>query len=674
MLNNRSFFKVIAILSLFAICSCTNELHEVSGNEENTDAISSKLVFTSNDAVVGELLVYFSEDAVRRVEAFQLTRSAEEAVLTRSGIESFDSVLDYVGVKSVRRLFPSDSRHVERERAAGLHRWYIVEFDESMDLDVAARAMAGVSEVSKVEFNQKTRLIGPVETGVSSIENPVETMPSTKASGVGFNDPYLNRQWHYVNTGDRSIYSGIKAGADVNCAEAWQLCVGDPRVVVAVVDEGVQWDHPDLRANMWTNTAELNGQAGVDDDGNGFVDDIYGYDFVNDGELTYPEDHGTHVAGTVAAVNNNGEGVCGVAGGSGDNDGVKIMSCQVFHGTNGGGAAETSRAIKYAADNGAVILQCSFGYPGGSITSDDSYANSQMSAEKQAIDYFIGTKNCDAVDGGIVIFAAGNDMVGMSGYPGAYKDYISVTAMSCDYTPAYYTNYGPGCNIAAPGGDAYQSLISNGTTESMVFSTVAGGKYGYMQGTSMACPHVSGVAALGLSYALKLGKTFSKDEFNSILLTSVNNIDQYCVGQKQYYTNTGGPFNLSLESYKRNMGIGYIDAYQVLMNVRGITCVPVEVGKQTRLDVRSFIGSGDANVRVADVSVSREDMTRLGMTSEPTVFANTILLNCAKTGSAILSVKIIAGVGDGRGMNGMQATKEFAIIARNTHSENGGWL
>ena len=147
--------------------------------------------------------------------------------------------------------------------------------------------------------------------------------------------------------------------------------------------------------------------------------------------------------------------------------------------------AMAAKAIKYAADNGAAIIQCSYGYPAGSVTSDAAYS-SGASAEKQAIDYFIAKQNCAAVSGGLAIFAAGNDMTGMSSYPGAYRDYISVTAMSCDYTPAYYTNYGPGCNIAAPGGDAYQSYLENiNTGASEVLSTVNGGKYGYMQGLSL---------------------------------------------------------------------------------------------------------------------------------------------------------------------------------------------
>ena len=271
--------------------------------------------------------------------------------------------------------------------------------------------------------------------------------------------------------------------------------------------------------------------------------------------------------------------------------------------------------------------------------------------------------------------AAGNDMPGMSSYPGAYRDYISVTAMSCDYTPAYYTNYGPGCNIAAPGGDAYQSYLENiNTGASEVLSTVNGGKYGYMQGTSMACPHVSGVAALGLSYALQLGKTFTQNEFTTLLLTSVNDINQYCTGTKQYFTDKGSLATLDLSQYKKGMGTGYIDAYQVLMNVRGITCIPIPVGSQYTLNLQPYLGGGNLDLKITEISISAEDMNRLGISANPTIFANQIILKCTKPGSAVVRIKLLAGNGNNSGMNGMPITKEFAFIAREVHSQNGGWL
>lgn len=555
MTRTTTLWSLLLLSAALALGSCTKDATEQATGPEPEAKAASKLVFSSENAVRGELLVCFGEEAVAGIESsvMQVTRSG--GVATRSGIADFDAVLGSIGVKALQRLFPVDERNEERTRAAGLHRWYVVEFDAAADLDKAALDMARIAEVSKVEFNQQLmhvhegRVIPLAETGAA---------PQTRAA-VGFNDPHLGRQWHYINTGDKSIYSKIKAGADVNCDEAWQLCTGDPRVIVAVVDNCVQWDHPDLAANMWTNTAELNGSEGRDDDSNGYADDIHGFNFVDNTTLTISTkgdapDHGTHVAGTVAAVNNNGTGVAGIAGGSGKNDGVKIMSCQIFHDKDGGDVAMAAKAIKYAADNGAAIIQCSYGYPAGSVTSDAAYS-SGASAEKQAIDYFIAKQNCAAIEGGLAIFAAGNDMTGMSSYPGAYRDYISVTAMSCDYTPAYYTNYGPGCNIAAPGGDAYQSYLENiNTGASEVLSTVNGGKYGYMQGTSMACPHVSGVAALGLSYALQLGKTFTQNEFTTLLLTSVNDINQYCTGTKQYFTDKGSLATLDLSQYKKGMG------------------------------------------------------------------------------------------------------------------------
>ena len=338
------------------------------------------------------------------------------------------------------------------------------------------------------------------------------------------------------------------------------------------MDQGVKYTHPDLAANMWINTQEKNGATGADYDGNGYIDDIYGYNFVTRGAVSWDREvwvggenkgdsgHGTHVAGTVAAVNNNGVGVCGVAGGTGRNDGVKLMSCQIFSGNDAtSGAITTSaEAIKYAADNGAAIIQCSFGSKAGAYTSDSAYERGS-GVQYNAIKYFIESQNCDAVGGGVVIFAAGNDATAMSGYPGAYHDYISVTSFSPDYLPAYYTNYGPGCNISAPGGD-YKISADAAKTYAEVLSTVPselseynGADYGFMQGTSMACPHVSGVAALGLSYALEKGKKFTLDEFKTMILTSVNDMETYLDGSK-----TG----LVLADYRKKMGTGSIDAYR----------------------------------------------------------------------------------------------------------------
>lgn len=658
MKSNKSM-SIISGLAFLALLSCAKEAGLQGSSNMEEPGISSKLIHSSANAEKGSLLVCFNEGIVRTVEGV----SSESGAV--SGVTGLDAVLQEIGTYSFERVFPVDPLHEEETRAAGLHRWYTVRFDESADIDAAARKIAAFREVNAVEFMTVLQHERSSKFYVSDSENPV----SAKASDLQFNDPMLSKQWHYINTGDKSIYPEIMAGADVNCGEAWRLCGGDPRVVVAVVDDCVQWDHPDLAANMWVNEAEKNGVEGKDDDGNGFVDDVHGYNFASNTVLTISRrvsdrsapEHGTHVAGTVAAVNNNGIGVSGIAGGTGNNDGVRIMSCQIFHDDKGGSANITARAIKYAADNGACIIQCSFGYESGLLTSDDAYVR-ESSVEKQAIDYFVSKNNCEALEGGLVIFAAGNDGKSPCGYPGAYKDYIAVTSVACDFSPAYYTNYGSGSNIAAPGGDVYQS------DDAQILSTVINGKYGYSQGTSMACPHVSGVAALGLSYALKLGRKFTRDEFNSLILTSVTNIDKYCTGSRRV-----GNGMVDLSKQKGLMGSGAIDAYRLLMNVRGTTCLPVPVGKQHTLDVVPYLGEEGATCKIIKMSVSNEDMQRLGM-SAPTVFGNKVVLKCANAGSAIVNVEILVGTNSGSGMFGKTINKEFALVARESFSDNGGWF
>lgn len=584
----------------------------------------------------------------------------------------------------MERLFTYDARSEEQTRAAGLHKWYILTFGQGADLEKAARELAGVAEVSRIQFDTKLQK--------ASVGNPmpfrIDETGTTRAdfSGSGFNDPGLPNQWHYSNNGDKMFAATTAAGADINVPEAWKLTGGSPSIIVAIVDEGVKYTHPDLADNMWVNKAELNGAADTDNDGNGYKNDVHGYNFAtNSSDLTWSvshydnkgkydgdSGHGTHVAGTVAAVNNNGKGVCGVAGGTGSNDGVKLMSCQIFSGGEGGSAAVSAEAIKYAADNGASILQCSWGYPAGAVTTDNAYASGAR-IEKQAIDYFIATKNNAVLDGGLVIFAAGNDAKAMSGYPGAYRDYISVTAFSPDYLPAYYTNYGPGCNVAAPGGDAY--ISPSGSSAAQVLSTLPSelyqSDYGYMQGTSMACPHVSGVAALGLSYALAKGKQYTVAEFKSMLLTSVNDIDTYLDGTKQSLT------TMQLRNYRKQMGTGAIDAYQLLMQIEGTPCLKAKVGVQQQLSLDKYFGKASANLTYLGVEISQADRTKLGISAEPTFVSGKLRLHCTKPGVARITVRAVAGgsgLGTGTSMGGMEIAKEFAVIARAVQTENGGWL
>ena len=388
------------------------------GGGTSAQTPSAKIVNTSADAAAETLLVYFNDRAVESIES---TAAATRTAATRSGVASVDDVLSRLEIVSLERLFTYDARSEEQTRAAGLHKWYILTFGQGADLEKAARELAGVAEVSRIQFDTKLQK--------ASVGNPmpfrIDETGTTRAdfSGSGFNDPGLPNQWHYSNNGDKMFAATTAAGADINVPEAWKLTGGSPSIIVAIVDEGVKYTHPDLADNMWVNKAELNGAADTDNDGNGYKNDVHGYNFAtNSSDLTWSvshydnkgkydgdSGHGTHVAGTVAAVNNNGKGVCGVAGGTGSNDGVKLMSCQIFSGGNGGTISTSVRAIKYAADNGASIIQCSWGYPTQSPFTSDSFYERNYAAEKEAIDYFVSKKNNDVLDGGLAIFAAGND-------------------------------------------------------------------------------------------------------------------------------------------------------------------------------------------------------------------------------------------------------------------------
>ena len=619
------------------------------------------------------------------------------------------------GVVSVEPLFTSFKGKEALEREFGLDRWYEVTLEEGANVDRSIRSLAALDQVAVAEYNH-----------VAQKEYTGEVFPAservdTKGTISGkFNDPMLLDQWSYYNQGSAAYSKNIVRGADVNVNDVWQrLTCGDPAIVVAVVDEGVKYNHPDLQANMWVNEAEQKGTPGVDDDGNGYVDDYYGYNFVTatynnetkaweNGTITWDDfytsngrtygdsGHGTHCAGTIAAVNNNGKGVAGIAGGTGNSDGCRIMSCQIFSGTKAGSGstANTGRAIKYAADMGASVISCSFGYS-SSFASDNAYIQAAGSAEIDAIHYFEASKNNPVLNGNIAIFAAGNESQGFAHYPGAFVDIISVSAFAPDFLPAYYTNYGPGCNIAAPGGEYYHGVGE----KSMILSTLTkeryGEDYGYMQGTSMACPHMSGVTALALSYAKHLGKTYTRDEFKQMLLSSTNDIDQK-IGSKKEKTYTGRAA-LPMAGYYHKMGTGAIDAWRMMMHIEGTPALTAQIGQNQWISLEGAFGSSSVSLTYLEVDIPQSTIDALGLqkitgpsqekypcTPEGECYGyiqfGRLYIYPTKLGSGKMTIKAVGG-GDhvGGGNNppgGMELDREISIIARDVAGGNGtgGWL
>jgi len=418
--------------------------------------------------------VKITEALERLNQRFRLRRS--ERVFCE--FEKHQRKMEELRKKPPAQLTKQEKRLLQRSRRAGawrqvpaLDRIYLLELEEGQDL---AAALAAFRQDPSVEYAELNYLLYEHKT------------PS---------DSYFSVQWPLENTGQMYPESGSynhppgTVDADIDAPEAWDIFTGSADLVVAVIDTGVDYAHRDIDDNMWVNEAELNGTTGVDDDNNGFVDDIYGYDFYNrDGDPMDDRGHGTHCAGVIAAETDNLQDIAGVCWQT------QIMAVKFL---GAGGSGTTLNAVKsfyYAVANGADV--CSNSWGGGPY--------SETLAE--AIDYA-------ASQGVILVASAGNYNTSNPEYPAYYGPMIAVAATNSNDDKASFSNYGSWVDLAAPGVDV---LSLRSSLASSYYGTPYEDYMLILSGTSMSCPHVAGACAL----LIGANPTLTRDDVYDLLMTT----------------------------------------------------------------------------------------------------------------------------------------------------------
>ena len=431
----------------------------------------------------------------------------------------------------------------------------VVKLPPSADLKATAATYAALPDVAYVEPNYRWH---------------ADLIP---------NDPRFAELWGMHNTGQ----NGGTPGADIDAPEAWDAQTGSANVVVGVIDTGIDYTHEDLRDNLWTNQAELNGTPGVDDDGDGIIDDIYGARWTDGTGLPTSGDpmdghsHGTHVSGTIGAVGNNAVGVVGV------NHTVRLMALKFLDNSGSGWTADAVAALQYAVDKGANLTSNSWG--GGGYSQ----------ALKDAID-------AAGAAGQLFVVAAGNDSADNDSsphYPSSYDspNLISVAASTRTDDMSYFSNYGlTSVDLAAPGSD--------------ILSSVPGNSYAVYSGTSMATPHVSGVAALLLAHV----PGASTAEVKQWILDGVDTLPAFA-GRVV----SGGRLNAA-----RSLSLALTSAGRISLNQDAYSCSGSATVRMADADLRS---AGSLDVQLTTDGGDSETVHLIESAVGSGIFLGTITLN-----------------------------------------------
>ena len=464
-LTKQLAFSIIILFITTSLVPCTAK-----------DSINSKelkIDYSGNKGFVdGEFFVKFSSDIT-------LDLSKSKDGLIKTGIISIDNLNEKHSVTSAEKMFNfCRNNKPENPYIYNIYKFYVPKTSDILSI------VKEYSQISSIIYAEPNYIFHSTETP---------------------NDPYLSLQWALHNTGQ----TGGTNDADIDAIEAWDIETGDEDIIICVLDTGVDWDHPDLEANIWINPGEdINGNGiadptdfnDVDDDENGFIDDIRGWDFVDTNDTVYPgEDgkvrdndpmdfwgHGTHCSGIASSVTNNNVGVAGVCWN------CSIMAVRAGYMTEGGhGLSEeddVADGIIYTADNGADVLSMSWG----------SYNESDLL--KDLMDYTYS-------QGVVLVAGACNDDSNLKFYPASLDNVISVAATDHTDWKAMFSNHGSWVDVAAPGVD--------------INSTFPDDTYYTWSGTSMSTPFVAGLASLILSK----NPGFNQEEITTIIRSTTDSVN-----------------------------------------------------------------------------------------------------------------------------------------------------
>lgn len=458
----------IALTALAAIPTMAQDRN----NEDEVVKVDAR--FSAYNYREGEVIVKFKDQSAAQINAPRRTK------FRTSGVNSIDATLRELGVSEVEALMPlSGNQQVKRlarsvngktVAAPAMNRIYLMHFDKTKvrNTEEAVAKLAKLADVEYAEPNRIVYALGNTESqaGQSKALMDVQDQANGGGNNISYDDPLFGQQW------------GLQT---MKLPQLWQQpIITQKRPIIAILDTGVDIDHPDLKANIWTNTKESEGAEDYDDDGNGFKDDLHGWDFVNQtGRIGDWNGHGTHCAGIAAAVGGNGIGIVGA------NPDALIMPVTVMQSDGTGDVATIIKGIDYAVANGADIISMSFG----------SYGESK--AEEQALGR--------AYQKAVLVAAAGNDGMclnhkhpekaqnfPMPMYPASYTFVLGVQAMNGEGNITDWSNYDDnGPTYSAWGEDKlynYELLAPGANIE----STYPGGNYKSLNGTSMATPMVAG--------------------------------------------------------------------------------------------------------------------------------------------------------------------------------------